>query len=112
MPGNKNSALSVTFVLPFDPIFAGVVARTDCAGVSARADKRHRCGYFANPADGANRNFEAPLGYNSRRSFARCRRGPDCLIYFAPRKQERTTAPRSLTRLPFVAQSDGACKPQ
>src|SRR5882672_2659560 len=112
MLGNKNSALGITFFLSFDPVFAGVVARTDCAGVSARAHERHRCGYFANPADGANRNFEAPLGCSSRRSFARCRRGPDRVICFASRKQERTTAPRSLTRLPFVAQSDGACKPQ
>src|SRR5438874_11222601 len=112
MVADDASALSVAFVLPFDPIFAGVITRTDCAGVSARADKRHRCGYFANPCDGANRNFEAPLGCNSRRSFARYRRGPDRVICFASRKQERTTAPRSLTRLPFVAQSDGTCKPQ
>src|SRR5215471_13371917 len=111
MLGNKNSALGVTFFLSFDPIFTGVIARTDCAGVSARANERHRCRYFANPADGANRNFEAPFRCDSRRSFARCRRGTDRVVCVASRKQERTTAARSLTRLPFVAQPDGACKP-
>ena len=63
-------AFRLAFVLPVDPIFTGALTRTDCAGVSARADKRHCSGHFSNPRNGANGNFAAALRWNSRHRFA------------------------------------------
>ena len=51
---NNTSALCLAFLLSFNPIFAGTIAGTDCAGVSARADNRHGRRHHGNFEERAN----------------------------------------------------------